>query len=125
MNKKTKITLLVIGILVVGSLAAMWAESRPPKSRYDMFVFAQCLKEKKATMYGAAWCSHCQAQKALFGDSFKEVSYVECPENIQQCVTAGVEAYPTWIFANGERAVGEQTLETLAQKSGCTLSPAP
>lgn len=124
MNNKTKITVAIIGVLILGSLAVLWAGSRPPKSQYDMLAFAQCLKEKKATMYGAAWCSHCQAQKALFGDAFKEVPYVECPENIQQCVAQGVEGYPTWIFADGERAVGEQSLEVLAQKTGCTLAPA-
>jgi len=28
--------------------------------------FAQCLTDKGVKMYGAYWCPHCQAQKALF-----------------------------------------------------------
>jgi len=121
MNNKTKIAAIAVGVLVIGSLAVMWAGSRPPKSQYDTLALAQCLAEKKVTMYGAEWCSHCQAQKALFGEAFKEVPYVECPDNIQQCIAKGVEAYPTWIFGDGERAVGEQTLQFLAQKAGCPL----
>lgn len=124
MNKKTKITAIIVGVLAVGSLAMMWAGSRAPKSQYDMLALAQCLAGKKVTMYGAEWCSHCQEQKALFGDAFKFVPYVECPDNVQQCIVLGIEAYPTWIFPNGDRAVGELTIDVLAQKAGCPLLPA-
>lgn len=121
MNNKTKITAILVGVLVIGSLAVMWAGSRGPKSEFDTLALAQCLAEKKVTMYGAEWCSHCKTQKAMFGEDFKVVPYVECPDNIQQCISKGVEAYPTWIFPNGELAVGVQTLEVLSQKAGCPL----
>lgn len=63
----------------------------------DKNAFAQCLTDKGFVMYGAAWCSHCQAQKALFGDSFKNIKYVECPDNINFCLDKGIKGYPTWI----------------------------
>jgi len=62
--------------------------------------FAKCLADKKVTMYGAYWCTHCQADKAAFGNSFKYVPYVECTEKVQECLAAGVEGYPTWIISN-------------------------
>lgn len=74
-------------------------------------------------MYGAFWCPHCAAQRALFGDAFAQVRYVECsnPDHSQNqtCDDAHVQAYPTWIFADGTRHEGEQTLAELAQSSGC------
>lgn len=66
----------------------------------DEDAFAKCLTSKGLTMYGAVWCSHCQAQKALFGESFKYVSYVECPDNTNLCLAKGVQGYPTWIVEN-------------------------
>ena len=81
---------------------------------------AQCLKDKNVVMYGAAWCGHCQNQKKLFGESFSLVPYVECPDNIQQCLDLRIDGYPTWIWPDGTRLEGEQSLETLAEKSGCS-----
>jgi len=63
----------------------------------DKDVFAKCLAEKGWAMYGAIWCAHCKAQKELFGDSFKFIKYVECPDNAQLCLDKGVNSYPTWL----------------------------
>ncbi|MEK7525507.1 MAG: thioredoxin domain-containing protein, partial [Patescibacteria group bacterium] len=75
-------------------------------------------------MYGAEWCAHCQNQKKEFGDSFRLVSYVECPQNTQTCLEKGISGYPTWILADGQKLVGEQELEKLSQKTGCALPQA-
>ncbi len=88
--------------------------------------FAQCLGEKGATFYGAFWCPHCQAQKALFGKSVKLLPYVECstPDGKGQlpiCKEKKVEGYPTWVFADGSRLSGEIPLATLAEKTSCEL----
>ncbi len=132
MNKSAKIiiSLGVIAIVAVLTLA-FWqikkdkAQINAP-SQYDNF--AKCLAEKNITMYGAEWCSHCQAQKKLFGNSFQYVLYVECPDNAQLCIDKGIEGYPTWIFPSAssgqvldKRFGGEQTLEKLSQESGCAL----
>lgn len=88
--------------------------------------FAQCLKDKGAVFYGAFWCTHCQNQKAMFGKSVTLLPYVECstPDGKGQfpiCKEKNIEGYPTWIFADGSRLTGEVALETLAEKTGCTL----
>ncbi len=72
-------------------------------------------------MYGAAWCAHCQDQKNLFGGSFKFVPYVECPDEPQKCLNEGVTGYPTWVFSDGKKLIGEQGLEKLSQESSCPL----
>ena len=86
-----------------------------------MDIFAKCVASKGVTMYGAAWCSHCTAEKNAFGSSFKYVPYVECPDNIQLCVDKGINGYPTWIDALGKKYEGEQGLSGVAKISGCIL----
>jgi len=114
------IFVLVIGLLILGTIATVvfqsGASSVPPEKYH---TFAECLATKKLTMYGAVWCSHCKAQKALFGDSFKYASYVECTENPNECIAKGIESYPTWIDANGIKY--EQSLEKLSEISSCPL----
>ncbi|MEK7465710.1 MAG: protein disulfide isomerase family protein [Patescibacteria group bacterium] len=121
MSKKTKTITIIIAVFTVGFLAVLWAGSRSSGPTPDLTAFAECLREKNVIMYGAAWCPHCQEQKQLFGEAFKNLSYVECPENPQRCIAAGIEGYPTWVMSNGEKLVGEQKLESLAAATGCLL----
>lgn len=114
------------GVAVVGLFAAvaMNAVKSNAPSAYD--GFAQCLTEKGVKMYGAWWCPHCQNQKDLFGSAFQYVDYVECSPGtgnsmLPVCKDAGVEGYPTWMFADGTKASGEQSFEALAAKSSCEL----
>jgi glutaredoxin len=112
--------ILVIFIIIAGGY--LYYESRPG----ELDAFAACLSEKKATFYGAFWCPHCQAQKKLFGRSASELPYVECSlpsgsGQTQVCIDAEVKSYPTWVFSDGERLTGEQSLKTLSEKTGCEL----
>lgn len=116
------IFILIISLLILGTLTTIILRSggpTVPSTKYD--TFAQCLASKNLTMYGAVWCSHCQAQKALFGDSFKYVPYVECTENPNECIAKTIESYPTWIDEKGTKYVGEQSLKKLSEISGCQL----
>jgi hypothetical protein len=77
---------------------------------------AECLTEQGATMYGTNRCSHCQAQKDLFGyEAFTKINFVDCDKEKNVCNLAGVSGYPTWKFADGSTLVGEQTFEALSQ----------
>ena len=75
-------------------------------------------------MYGAYWCSHCQEQERDFGDAFKFVTYVECADKSKgglptaACKAAGIEGYPTWIFADGSRVESVMSYDELAKKVG-------
>lgn len=92
----------------------------------DMDIFAQCLTEKSATLYGASWCPHCQKQKKAFGESVQYVNYIECAVDggrtqTEVCATAGIQGYPTWKFADGSEILGEASFEQLAEKTSCPL----
>jgi thiol-disulfide isomerase/thioredoxin len=126
MDRDSKVILIVgalIAVVIIGLFAYSAKTNQLPG---ELDGFESCLKEKGATFYGAFWCPHCQAQKKLFGRSVKNVPYVECstPNGQSQmaiCIENNIESYPTWVFADGSRTTGEQTLSTLAEKTGCVL----
>lgn len=103
-----------------GGLWAVTASSSP------VAAFAQCLTDKGVIFYGAFWCPHCKAQKALFGDAVALLSYVECstPDGTAQtklCVDKKIGGYPTWEFTDGFRLSGEQTFAQLGEKANCPV----
>jgi thiol-disulfide isomerase/thioredoxin len=128
-KKNIKIFVLIIGLLILGTIAAVLLQSKSTTTptgpgKYD--VFAQCLKDKGATFYGAFWCPHCQAEKKLFGSSVHLLPYVECstPDatgQTQICIDKKIVSYPTWIFADGTQLNGEIPLQQLADKTSCVL----
>ncbi|MFA6586073.1 MAG: hypothetical protein WCS86_02840 [Candidatus Paceibacterota bacterium] len=126
MNNKN-IFISVIIILVLGTIGAVLLRSSSGPSvpgKYD--TFAQCLKDKGAVFYGAFWCTHCQAEKKLFGTSEKLLPYVECstPDGqgqTQICKDKKIEGYPTWEFSDESRLNGEVPLDQLATKTSCVL----
>ncbi len=119
---------LVLVLAIIGGI--VWLVKTPGKpGAYDSF--ATCLGEKGAKFYGAFWCPHCQNQKAMFGKSAKLLPYIECstPDGQGQlpiCKDLGINTYPTWHFeqegtTTPEVLTGEVPLETLAEKTSCTL----
>ena len=115
---KSVIVVIVAVIIVVGFLIFINSEA-PLNPALD--AFAECLTSRGAVMYGADWCSHCQNEKKAFGQSFRLVQYVECPDDPQKCLEAGIKGYPTWMFPDGRKLEGEQGLTRLASESGCSL----
>ena len=103
---------------VTGKSILGWLVKEDVKSG-NLDGFAQCLSEKGAKMYGRNTCPHCINQKALFGDSFSYIDYIECSSNPEQCV--GLEGVPTWEI-NNQLYPGEKTLNQISQFSGCKLN---
>lgn len=94
--------------------------------KVDYTPFAECLEEKGVIFYGAFWCSHCADQKAMFGEAKETLPYVECSlpdrsDQTQICKQQGIQSYPTWEFADGERESRVFSLEELSEKTGCSL----
>ena len=125
MKKSAKIIISLGAVVIIAVLGlAFWQIKQDKKQteapgQYD--AFAQCLADKNVTMYGAAWCTYCQNQKKLFGNSFRLIPYVECPENTQLCIDKEINGYPTWILSDGKKLEGEQTLEKLSQETACQI----
>lgn len=91
--------------------------------------FASCIADSGAKLYAAFWCPHCNEQKKMFGNSWKNIEsrvYVECskPDRTQTevCRQLNIRAYPTWKFADGSELIGKQDFSALSQKTGCILA---
>lgn len=110
------IIIIIVAVVVVGRL------TRTPG---ELDAFAKCIDDSGAKFYGASWCSFCNDQKDLFGSSERYLPYVECstPSNSVNpiCRNENIEGYPTWIFGDGTRDSGMQSLEDLAEKTNCEL----
>ena len=119
MNAKVIMGIVAAVVLLVGGFAFFASRSVEPTR--DLTTFAQCLTAKGAIMYGAAWCPHCQREKKGFGEAFKYVSYVECPDNPKLCTEKGISGYPTWILGDGTKLEGEQGVEKLSTVTGCVI----
>ena len=118
--------IVIIGIIVIAGFISLYANNSSTTATEKLDTFAACLKDKGAVFYGAFWCPHCQKQKAMFGNSVKYLPYVECStpdakDQLPVCNEKKIENYPTWIFADGSRLIGEVPLATLAEKTSCTL----
>ncbi len=115
------IPLAVIVLVLGGKIGnSNISNGSPGNGGYD--DFAKCLSGNGVRMYGSYLCSHCNNQEALFGSSWKFVDYVECaatPAGEAACNGAGIRAYPTWVFGDGTRVEGEQSIKQLGAKSGC------
>jgi thiol-disulfide isomerase/thioredoxin len=122
MTKTCVVVGSILGLIVLAiAFSSLTSISDEPKNLDD---FAKCLTEKGATFYGAEWCGHCKTQKESFGDSLQHINYVECASpngQAKECSEAGVQAYPTWKFADGSIEMGFQEHEELAEKTGCEL----
>lgn len=123
MAKKKSSWKVIIGVVIVlavlGLAAYFLSRNTTGKTIQNLDSLALCLSDK-AVMYGASWCPHCQNQKAMFGDSWSSINYVECTEQADKCDKAGVKGYPTWIIL-GKSYSGEKSLSELAQLAGCEI----
>jgi glutaredoxin len=115
---KTQFFLIFFLLLISIILTACTGSGSITPGKYQ--DFALCLSENDVTMFGTEWCSHCKNQKALFGNDFAFVDYVDCERNRDECLRNGVTGYPTWKI-NSQYYSGEQPLERLASLSGCSL----
>jgi hypothetical protein len=123
MSKGVKYSIWIAVVLVIAigvyAVSSYMTEKNAGPGQYD--DFAKCTASAGAFMYGTEWCPHCQNQKKMFGKSFQYVNYVDCDRNQAQCASQGVTGYPTWVFGDGTRISGTQSLAVLAQKTACTL----
>lgn len=118
------ISLAVIIVVLAGVLTSYQVAQKTLSAEEQAYALglAQHLTASQAVMYGTYWCAHCAEQKALFGEAFRAVTYVECdPQGKDaepaRCEGKGVKGYPMWEIG-GRMYQGTQTLAALARLSG-------
>ncbi|MEX2010582.1 MAG: hypothetical protein WD874_02140 [Parcubacteria group bacterium] len=114
---------IAIVVAVLGGL--VWLMNRPtPPNVLDSF--AQCISDTGTKYYGAFWCPNCKNQNAMFGSAKAYLPYIECStpdgkSQTKECTEAGVQAYPTWVFPDGEKETGTLSLPYLSERTACQL----
>jgi uncharacterized membrane protein/glutaredoxin len=106
-----------------GLLAQMPSEPQAPpeiteQSDTRAMRIARKLNQRKTTMYGAYWCTHCYDQKQKLGKkAFAKITYIECDRGgvasqAKLCRQKRIPGYPTWEI-DGELYPGELQMEDL------------
>jgi glutaredoxin len=113
-----------LALILVVSLLALSACGEVKDGKYA--AIAKCLTSKGVKFYGAYWCPHCAEQKKIFGSDMRYINYIECDQNgpnskRDECISAGVQAYPSWFFPGQDLSVGVQDPVELAHKANCEV----
>jgi len=106
-KKKRMVLGIVVGLLVLVSAVSAYSALTPG----DWDDFAKCLTSYGAKMYGEDWCQYTNAQKGMFGKSFKYVDYE---------VKQGLNKRPTWEI-DGKRYETVQSFQRLSALTGCAF----
>ena len=112
MKKNNWITFIVIIAVVI--LALFLMKNPSPKTDEET---AKCIGEN-SEFYVRLGCTHCEAQKEMFGEYVSYLNTVDCFFEREICTQKGIEATPTWII-NGEKIVGTQEISKLKELTGC------
>lgn len=133
-NKKSlTVRIIIFALIVIAIVLLMRLVVRASKASGTYDTFAQCLVTKGVKFYGAFWCPHCQEQERWLDASRQKLEaeglYTECSTadtrgQTQICIDKGIASYPTWIFPDGTKLVGEQKVADLSAKTGCALPSA-
>ena len=113
-----------LGLAFAGILAAA-AIFAPPPASAGYGSFAECIRASGAVFYDAHWCGQCVNQRKMFRGYANRLKVVSCyppgdSSNIRRaCESEGIKSFPTWIFGDGSRRVGAQSIEELARLTGC------
>ncbi len=91
----------------------------------DLAALAQALSDSGARFFGAGWCPFCTEQKELFEDGGKLLPFEEVTNPNRTLNDLGMEfevtTFPTWLFEDGTRLEGLQSLQLLAAAAGVEM----
>lgn len=91
----------------------------------DMKALAKAIYDSGAKFYGADWCPHCTRQKAMFGEGYTELPFVEVTNPNHTLNSVGAEKnitqLPTWVFEDETRVEGVLEIEELLAYTGVTI----
>jgi hypothetical protein len=126
LQKNQAVRVILFAVIMLALIIAMRMVSSAGTTSAKYVGFSQCLADKGAKLYGAFWCPHCQKQKKQFGAGAEYLPYVECSTadgkgTTQVCIDNNATKWPEWVFADGTRLQGRQSMSALATKTGCSL----
>jgi hypothetical protein len=116
MKKSERLITTLVIIAVLGLSLFIILNKPATQTSSDI---AKCIGQN-SVVYVQTGCSHCKDQEDLFGNNTQYLTMVDCLQgnNMQKCVSAGIQGTPTWIIKN-QSYEGVQTVEKLKQLTGC------
>ena len=111
-NQSRFVTLLIIIVIVI--IAILLLNRKPVETDEET---AKCIGSK-SLLYTQLGCSHCEAQKEMFGNNYQYLNVIDCWYDHQPCINNEIEGTPTWVI-KGEKYEGVQTIEKLKELTGC------
>ncbi len=78
---------------------------------------AECIADN-SKLYVSKTCTHCAAQKEILSDYLDRFTIIDCTEEQQECLQAGITAVPTWSI-NNQNYVGVKSIEKLKELTQC------
>jgi hypothetical protein len=117
-KNKVMITFLtLIAIIAIFYSSTQWVTKTTGYTvgEDERTLLVHCLKEKNSKLYILPDCKSCINQRALFGNAFSQINYIDCsvynscPKNIK---------FPSWEI-DGTLFQGNKSLEELKSLSHC------
>ena len=101
------------------------AEGEDDVQPIDLVALAQSLSDADAVLYGAPWDSATTAELRMFDDGaplldFQDVTNADRTPS-ELAIDRDITTYPTWLFADGSRLEGTQTIDSVASAAGVEL----
>jgi hypothetical protein len=114
-RKSAYITWGVILVVIILAITLIYLKSVGGISQES----ARCIGEN-SVLYVQTGCHACKTQEELFGESFQELTVVNCyeVENRAKCIEVGISYTPTWII-NNQEYIGVKSIDKLKNLTGC------
>jgi hypothetical protein len=123
--RKSLAGLLILTIMFLTCLAGTAGCTYVCAEEINAEELAKELSSQGWVMYGTERCPWCIKQKEEFSDAFRYINYVDCEENRQACIDAGIKGIPCWISPNGTLHSGYHNLTKLAQLASAYRAAQP
>ncbi len=113
-NKNLAFWVVIAVIILATILVIYW-----PSSQGGVLDEAtmNCITQN-SQLYVLTNCPHCSQQKQILGNYLDLFNVIDCIDNQQACIDAGVRYVPAWQI-NGELHTGVFELEELKEMTHC------
>ena len=121
----TRVGILFLFVVLIFMVCWITIAPEVEETARAYYDFTNCLIEKDARFYCSKDISTCYEQKKIFASAAVDLPYVECSDSrnytsqLEICREHEIDAYPTWIFADGRRRIGVLSGEQLSMITGC------
>ncbi len=113
MKKESKVYLILVIVIVVIIAVIFWLRGNGGIDE----ELARCIGQN-SELYVKEGCPACERQEELFEENYQYLNIIDCSEDLQKCIDAGISGTPTWII-DDTLYPSVRSVEELKQLTGC------